>query len=88
MLNSTTPYHQAAANFRENGYHVMHWGKTTNKSAGRRDRTNELPINHFSQAVCAAADKEARKKEIKLKRAKNKAYLSWLCANGPGNSVG
>ena len=48
----------------KNGYHVMHWGKTTNKSAGRRDRTHELPINHFSQAVSAAADKEARKKEI------------------------
>ena len=48
----------------QNGYHVMHWGKTTNRSAGRVDRTNELPINHFSQAVSAAADKEARKKEI------------------------
>ena len=46
------------------GYHVMHWGKTTNKSARRVDKTHEIPINHFSQAVSAAADKEARKKEI------------------------
>ena len=48
----------------KNGYHVMHWGKTTNKSAKRVDRTHDLPINHFSQAVSAAADKDARKKEI------------------------
>ena len=48
----------------KNGYHVMHWGKTTNKSGKRRDRTHDLPINHFSQAVSAAEDKEARKKEI------------------------
>lgn len=48
----------------KNGYHVMHWGKTTNKSGKRRDRRHELPINHFSQAVSAAPDKEARKKEI------------------------
>lgn len=46
------------------GYHVMHWGKTTNKAGKRRDRRHELPINHFSQAVSAAADKDARKKEI------------------------
>ena len=48
----------------KNGYHVMHWGKTTNKSAGRRDLTHKDPICHFSQAVSAAADKDARKKEI------------------------
>jgi len=46
------------------GYHVLHWGKTTNKSAKRVDRTHELPINHFSQAVSAAEDPEARKAEI------------------------
>ncbi|MBC8325097.1 MAG: sulfatase-like hydrolase/transferase [Verrucomicrobia subdivision 3 bacterium] len=48
----------------KNGYHVMHWGKTTNKNAGRRDRHLELPINHFSQAVSAANDPQARKREI------------------------
>lgn len=48
----------------KNGYHVLHWGKTTNKAGKRLDRRHELPINHFSQAVSAAADKEARKKEI------------------------
>ena len=48
----------------KNGYHVMHWGKTTNKSGKRRDRRHELPINHFSQAVSAAADKDARRQEI------------------------
>ena len=48
----------------QNGYHVLHWGKTTSKSAKRVDRRHELPINHFSQAVSAASDKEARKKEI------------------------
>ena len=48
----------------KNGYHVMHWGKTTNKAAGRVDRTHDLPIHHFSQAVSAAADKESRKREI------------------------
>lgn len=46
------------------GYHVMHWGKTTAKSAKRTDRTHDQPINHFSQAVSASADKEARKREI------------------------
>lgn len=46
------------------GYHALHWGKTTNKPAKRVDRAHELPINHFSQAVSAAADKEARKREI------------------------
>ena len=46
------------------GYHVLHWGKTTNKSARKVDRTNQVPINHFSQAVSAAADKEAKKREI------------------------
>ena len=46
------------------GYHVMHWGKTTNKSARRVDRTHELPIHHFSQAVSAAPDPNARKEEI------------------------
>lgn len=48
----------------KNGYHVMHWGKTTSKSAGRSDNTHMEPICHFSQAVSAAADKDARKKEI------------------------
>jgi uncharacterized sulfatase len=48
----------------KNGYHVMHWGKTTNKSAGKVDRTHMEPICNFSQAVSAAADKEARKREI------------------------
>lgn len=48
----------------KNGYHVMHWGKTTNKSADRVDRTHMEPICYFSHAVSASADKEARKKEI------------------------
>ena len=47
-----------------NGYHVMHWGKTTQKSAKRVDRTHLAPICNFSQAVSAAEDKEARKREI------------------------
>ena len=42
----------------------MHWGKTTNKTAGRRDLKHKDPICNFSQAVSAAPDKEARKKEI------------------------
>ena len=46
------------------GYHVMHWGKTTNKAGKRVDRTNDVLIHHFSQAVSAAANKEARKKEV------------------------
>jgi len=33
-------------------------------------------------------DTDARKREIKLKKAKNKTYLTWLTTNGPGNSVG
>ena len=48
----------------KNGYQVQHWGKTTNKAGKRVDRRHEIPINHFSQAVSAAADKEVRKKEI------------------------
>lgn len=48
----------------KNGYHVMHWGKTTNKHAGRQDLTHKDPICNFSQAVSAAANTEARKKEI------------------------
>ncbi len=48
----------------EGGYHVMHWGKTTNKPAKRVDRTHHLPICYFSQAVSEVADKEARKEEI------------------------
>lgn len=48
----------------KSGYHVMHWGKTTNKSGKRRDLTHKDPICNFSQAVSAADDKEARKKEI------------------------
>ena len=48
----------------KNGYHVMHWGKTTNKHAGRRNLTHKDPICNFSQAVSAALDQEARKKEI------------------------
>ena len=47
-----------------NGYHVLHWGKTTNKAAKRVDQTHALPIHYFSQAVSAAPDKEARKREI------------------------
>ncbi len=47
-----------------NGYHVMHWGKTTKKAAKRIDRTHLPPICNFSQAVSAAKDKEARKREI------------------------
>ena len=47
-----------------NGYHVMHWGKTTNKAGNRRDLQHKDPICNFSQAVSAAPDKEARKKEI------------------------
>ena len=46
------------------GYHVMHWGKTTQKPAKRVDHTHLQPICHFSQAVSAAEDKEARKREI------------------------
>lgn len=46
------------------GYHAMHWGKTTTKPAKRVDKNHLLPICHFSQAVSAAADKEARKEEI------------------------
>ena len=48
----------------KHGYQVMHWGKTTNKSGRRVDKTHGIPINHFSQAVSASPDKEARKKEI------------------------
>ena len=48
----------------KSGYHVMHWGKTTNKSAKRVDKTQDVEINHFSQAVSAADDKEARQREI------------------------
>jgi uncharacterized sulfatase len=48
----------------KNDYHVMHWGKTTNKSGKRRDFTHKDPICNFSQAVSAAEDKAARKKEI------------------------
>lgn len=48
----------------KNGYHVMHWGKTTNKHAGRQDLTHKDSICNFSQAVSAAANTEARKKEI------------------------
>ena len=61
------PY-QALPGFSEllvrNGYHVMHWGKTTSKPAKRVDRTHALPINYFSQAVAESPDKEARKEEI------------------------
>ena len=32
-------------------------------------------------------DTEARKREIKLKKARNKTYLAWLVANGPGTSI-
>lgn len=48
----------------KNGYHVMHWGKTTNKAGKIRDLTHKDSICHFSQAVSAAEDKTARKKEI------------------------
>lgn len=46
------------------GYHAMHWGKTTNRSAKRVDRTHDAAINHFSQAVSAAAETTVRKQEI------------------------
>ena len=48
----------------EHGYHVMHWGKTTNKSAGKRDFTHKDPICNFSQAVTAASNGKSRKSEI------------------------
>lgn len=65
-------------------YHVLHWGKTTNKSAKRVDRTHELPINHFSQAVSAADDKEARKKEIfSFVRSNFRAFLDDNPENKP-----
>ncbi len=78
----------------QHGYHVMHWGKTTNKPASLVDRTHALPINHFSQAVCAAPDIEARKKEIFSmvrsnfrnfldKKPKDKPFFYWF---GPHNS--
>lgn len=28
------------------GYHVLHWGKTTNKAAKRVDKPHALPINY------------------------------------------
>ena len=34
-----------------------------------------------------AQDADARKRELQLKKAKNKGYLRWLTQNGPGNSV-
>jgi uncharacterized sulfatase len=78
----------------ENGYHVLHWGKTTNKSARRVDQSHALPIHHFSQAVSAAPDKEARKREIFSfvrsnfrafldERPENKPFFYWF---GPHNS--
>jgi uncharacterized sulfatase len=33
------------------GYHVMHWGKTTNKSANRVDQAHALPINYFGSSL-------------------------------------
>lgn len=48
----------------KHGYHVMHWGKTTNKAGKKRDLRHKDPICNFSQAVSAASDKEARRKEI------------------------
>lgn len=60
----------------KSGYHVMHWGKTTNKPAGRTDRTHATPINHFSQAVTAAGDTDARKNEIlSLVRSNFRSFL-------------
>ena len=78
----------------KNGYHVMHWGKTTNKSAGRVDRTHDVAINHFSQAVSAAEDKETRKKQISsFVRANFRTFLDdnkdgkpFFCWFGPLNS--
>ena len=65
--NASDPY-KSLPGFSEllvkNGYHVMHWGKTTNKAGKKRDLTHKDPICGFSQAVSAASDKEARKKEI------------------------
>jgi len=48
----------------KNGYHVMHWGKTTHKPAGRKDNKNGGPIHHFSQTVSEAKDIEAEKEKI------------------------
>jgi N-sulfoglucosamine sulfohydrolase len=78
----------------QNGYHVMHWGKTTNKSAKREDQTHALPIHFFSQAVSAAPDKETRKEEIFWfvrsnfcafldEQPENKPFFYWF---GPHNS--
>lgn len=78
----------------KSGYHVMHWGKTTNKSGSRTDETHALPVNHFSHAVSAAPDKEARKKEILSfvrsnfrsfldKQPEEKPFFYWF---GPHNS--
>lgn len=77
-----------------NGYHVMHWGKTTSKPAKRTDRNHVLPICHFSQAVSAATDKEAKKQEIYSfvrsnfrdfldKQPEEKPFFYWF---GPHNS--
>ena len=78
----------------KNGYHVMHWGKTTNKTAGRTDKAHALPVNYFSQAVSATSDKDARKKEIFSfvrsnfrrfldKQPEDKPFFYWF---GPHNS--
>jgi uncharacterized sulfatase len=67
-----------------NGYHVLHWGKTTNKAAKREDNTHALPIHHFSQAVSAAPDKEARKREIfSFVRSNFRAFLDEQPENKP-----
>ena len=78
----------------KSGYHVMHWGKTTNKSARKVDRTHMVPLCHFSQAVTASSDKDARKKELFSfvrsnfrdfldKKADDKSFFYWF---GPHNS--
>ncbi|WP_183495580.1 GIY-YIG nuclease family protein [Neolewinella aquimaris] len=33
-------------------------------------------------------DTEARKRELQLKKGKNKSYITWLIAHGPGHSIG
>lgn len=66
------------------GYHVMHWGKTTNKPAKRVDSTHALPINYFSQAVSESTDTEARKEEIfSFVRSNFRSFLDDKSADQP-----
>ncbi len=78
----------------KNGYHIMHWGKTTNKNARKSDNKHGDIIHTFSQTVSAAKDIEAEKKRIfdcvrsNFKRfldsnKSNKPFMYWF---GPHNS--